>query len=434
MSTDNEFTIRVTGAVPPPLPKKGRKKAAAASQKCTSQQQQQQQQRRYNMRLRPSTSISQLRKDVYALFNIPTDHIQSYQMSFLSGFPPKELEQTGKATVHELGIRPNESITIRFTLVDSSSNNATKHKEVLPRTDPPAKRASAMVASASFKNALAAQDAIMKKEKKKVTKRKTTSTTGNISGFVSDAASAASSKKSSRPKKVKMGGPGYRLSDGSLSVDDTETQEAELLLSTHGEVLGIGLDQAKQRTRAIERVMGACSGNLLKFEELKGGTNFNGGLVLGKKEDYGDDDESMSNGSGNDVLATRRFKVTYKQTVEGKQVIEEEVMIHTEEFVFNTLIGLNDFLQEDFNEDDGKEDTRLTPESLAMCKPHIFWSLVFHFTEGIYKEVEARTVTDMIQCLLATWSNVDHLNRGGRKRHMSEKAGENKEQGRGKYK
>ena len=76
MSTDNEFTIRVTGAVPPPLPK-GKKKAAA-SQKCTSQQQQQQ--RRYNMRLCPSTSINQLRKDVYALFNIPTDHIQSYQV------------------------------------------------------------------------------------------------------------------------------------------------------------------------------------------------------------------------------------------------------------------------------------------------------------------------------------------------------------------
>ena len=94
MSTDNEFTIRVTGAVPPPLPK-GKKKAAA-SQKCTSQQQQQQ--RRYNMRLCPSTSINQLRKDVYALFNIPTDHIKSYQMSFLSGFPPKELHQTDNAS------------------------------------------------------------------------------------------------------------------------------------------------------------------------------------------------------------------------------------------------------------------------------------------------------------------------------------------------
>jgi len=289
MSTDNEFTIRVKGAVPPPLPTKGRKKAAAP-QKCTSQQQQQQQQRRYNMRLCPSTSINQLRKDVYALFNIPTDHIQSYQMSVLSGFPPKEMEQTGKATVHELGIRPNETITIRFTLADSSSNNATKHKEVLPRTNRPAMRASAKAASASFKNVLAAQDAIMKKEKKKVTKQKTTSTTGNVSGFVSVAASAASSKKSSKPKKVKMGGSGHRLSDGKLSVDDNEKQEAELLLSTHGEALGIGLDRAKQRTRALERVMGARSGNLLKFEEMKGGTNFNGGHVLGKKEDYGDDD------------------------------------------------------------------------------------------------------------------------------------------------
>ena len=426
MSADDKFTIRVKGALPP-LPTKGKKKKAASTA------QQSQRQIMCDLQLRSSTSINQLRKDVYALFNIPTDNIQSYQMSFLSGFPPKELEQTGKATVHEVGIRPNEIITIRFTLVDSSSNNATKHKEIiLPRTDPPAKRASAMAATASFKNALAAQDAVMKNEKKKVPKRKTTSTTGNISGFGN--ASAARSKKSKQPKKVKMEGLGFRLSDGKSFVDDTETQEAELLLSRLGEVLGNGLDQAKQRTLARERVMGACSGNLLKFEELKGGTNFNGGRVLGKKEDYGGDDESMSYGSDNNVLATRRFKVTYKQTVEGKQVIEEEVMIHTEEFVFNILKGLNDFLQEDFNEDDGKKDTRLTPESLAMCKPHIFWSLVFHFTEGIHKEAEARTVTDMIQSLLATWSNVDHLNRGGRKRHMSEKAVENKTQGRGKYK
>ena len=428
MSTDNEFTIRVTGAVPPPLPTKGKKKAAAP-QKCTSQQQQQQ--RRYNMRLCPSTSINQLRKDVYALFNIPTDHIQSYQMSFLSGFPPKAMEQTGKATVHELGIRPNESITIRFTFADSSSNNATKDIEVLPRTDRPPKRASAKAASASFKNVIASQDAIMKNEKK-VTKRKTTSTTGNISGF-GNVAAAASKKSNKQPKKVKMEGSGYRLSDGTSSVDENENQEAELLLSTHGKALGIGLDRAKQRTRAMERVMGACSGNLLKFEEMKGGTNFHGGHVLGKKEDYGDDDESMSNGSGNDVHATRRFKVTYKQTVEGKQKIEEEVMIHTEEFVSKALIALNDILQEDFNEDDGEEDTRLRPETLAMHRPHIFWSLVFHFTEGSYNKLEARTVHDMIRCLLATESNVDHLNRGGRKRHMSEKAVENKNQGRGKY-
>ena len=231
MSADDKFTIRVKGA-PPPLPTKGKKKKAASTA------QQSQQQIMCDLQLRSSTSINQLRKDVYALFNIPTDHIKSYQMSFLSGFPPKELSQTDKVTVHELGIRPNESITIRFTFADSSSNNATKDIEVLPRTDRPEKRASAKAASSSFKNALAAQDAIMKNEKKKVPKRKTTSTTGNISGFGNVAASA--SKKSSKPKKVKMEGSGYRLSDGALSVDDTENQKAELLLSTHGKVLGIG--------------------------------------------------------------------------------------------------------------------------------------------------------------------------------------------------
>ena len=123
-NNDVEFTIRVTGAAPPPLPSTSStstKKKGGRGKGSKNTASQPQQQRRYNLRLRPSTSLHQLRTDVYALFNIPSDYTNSYQISFLGGFPPTELDQTDKQTVHELGIRPNESYKVVSALIDDAS-------------------------------------------------------------------------------------------------------------------------------------------------------------------------------------------------------------------------------------------------------------------------------------------------------------------------
>ena len=431
-ATNDEYRIQVQGGPPPPLPTKGKKKKKAASQKSNSQQQQQQQ-RRYKMILHPSTSIEQLRKDVYALFNIPTDHIKSYQISFLNGFPPKELDQTDKATVHELGIRTNESITIRFTLADAGSNNdviATTTTVVQKRFIP--KRQAATAANESFKGSIAAQDAFMKKEKKKVPKRKATSTTGNISGFGNTTSTAASKK--SKPKKVKMVGSGCRLSDGKTFAGDNQNEEAVALLSTHGEVLDTKLNQAWEQSDARERVIAAGS-RKVKFEEMKGGTKIDGGHVLGRKKDYGNDGSGNNDDATSDDDEVLRFKVTYKGLVEGNQQREEEVEIYTIGIVYHTLLHLNEtlLLADGKEGDSGREDKRLRPEMLAK-KKSLFWSLIFHFTHtDPFNTLGVQTVEDMLLCLLDGASNVSHLDRGGRMKFLSWKAAENAKQGKDKY-
>jgi len=465
MSTDTEFTIRVTGAAPPSLPTKGKKKAA--SKKNTASQQQQ---RRYNMRLRPSTSIDQLRKDVYALFNIPTDHIKSYQMSFLSGFPPKELHQTGKAIVHELGIRPNESITIRFTLVDSSGGGSTakqptkvKQQQSKPVEEEETaaaasagrqKRASAMAATASFKDVIAAQDAIMKNEKKKSPKRKTTTSSGNISGF-SNAAST-SSKKSKQPKKVKMEGSGYRLSDGKSfagsspskkkstgkqkgeAMFKSEDDVASKLLSSFGGSGGGGGNVSKylrsamkgavtksyEASRAAVRVTAVNAGEY-SFEKVTGGSLVNGGTVLGTAND--DESSTPDNGLGRTL-----YTVQYSKGMEGRGRYDEQVEIiglvalkAVLNHVYDSSNGTGE--EEDEVGGAGSQDGRLRPVMIAQLSPRAFWSLVFHCKESAQASTSPLSVDDMLRTTLPQldWS---HLERGGRKRVLSEKARENKRQ------
>ena len=467
MSTDNEFTIRVTGAAPPPLPTKGKKKAA--SKKSTASQQQQ---RRYNMRLRPSTSINQLRKDVYALFNIPTDHITSYQMSFLSGFPPKELEQTDKVTVHELGIRPNESITIRFTLVDNSGGGSTAKQpkaQVKQQQSKPVevetaaassagrqKRASAMAATASFKDVIAAQDAIMKNEKKKVPKRKTTSTTGgNISGFGN--AAIAASKKSKQPKKVKMEGSGFRLSDGksfagsSPSKKKTSTGKqkgeamfkseddvASKLLSSFGGSGGGGnvskylrsamkgaVTKSYEASRAAVRVTAVNAGEY-SFEKVKGGSLVNGGTVLGTANDADESSSTPDNGLGRTL-----YTVQYSKGMEGRGRYDEQVeiigLVALKAVLNHVYDSSNGTGEEDEVGGEGSQDGRLRPVMIAQLSPRAFWSLVFHCKEAAQASTSPLSVDDMLRTTLPQldWS---HLERGGRKRILSEKARENKRQ------
>lgn len=420
MSANDEFTIRVKVEAPPPLPTKGKKKKAA---KKTAQQSQQQ-----KCNLRSSTSISQLCKDVYALFNIPTDHIQSYQMSFLSGFPPKEMKQTGKATVHELGIRPNETITIRFTLADGSNNNIIATNNKASSSTGRQKRASAMAATASFKDVIAAQDAIMKNEKKKVPKRKTTSTTGNISGFGNVA--AAASKKSKQPKKVKMEGPGFRLIDGKSFAGSSPSKKNKLRINSVEEIASTqaraemqsSLHQMQKERLGQERLSAANarinSSISCVFVKVEGGSLVNGGTVLGTAKD----DESSS--TPDNCLGKTLYTIKYSRGMEGRGYRQDKVNIYEEELVRVALVNLHLELLLHSNgtgDEDEVQRARLTPVMIAQSCPDVFWSLVF-----LYKKTDL-TVNDMLLTILPDF-DWDHLNRGGRRRKMSDKARENKRQ------
>jgi hypothetical protein len=89
------------------------------------------------------------------------------------GFPPKPLDTLGKNVVGDLPFRNNENVFVRLFRIETPSRP---------------KRKAAEVAKSSFKDSLKAQDAMMRHNSTK--------------------------PKKSSSSKIRMQGPGYRLSDG----------------------------------------------------------------------------------------------------------------------------------------------------------------------------------------------------------------------------
>ena len=490
---ENEFTIRVTGAAPPPLPstssssssskkKGGRGRGGKAKNKATAQSQQQQQ-RRYNLRLRPSTSLHQLRTDVYALFNIPSDNTNSYQISFLGGFPPTELDQTDKQTVHELGIRPNESYKVVFALIDDASAAVASAKQDAAAvagkksngesssaiesltTTGRQKRASAMAATANFKDVIAAQDAIMKNEKKKSPKKnKSTSviaggTNSNIAGF--GKANNASKRiatiggGNNKAKKVKIEGGGYRLSDGKAfagtspskkkkaasdgeamfkSEDDVANKLLTSLSSGGGNVgkylrtaMKGAVTKSYEASRAAVRVAAVNTGDY-SFEKVKGGSVVDGGgVVLGTAKDHAGD-TTAGEGEVDEDLGRTLYTVSYSKGMEGRGRYDEQVEIIGLAALKSVLKHVYDSSNNESGGEDGSgenKDGRLRPVLIAQLSPRAFWSLVYHCSSEATQSPTANiSVEDMLRSTLPQldWS---HLERGGRKRVLSEKAKEN---------
>lgn len=321
---DKEFTIRVTGGPPPPLPgAKGKKGGGRGKNAALAQQQ-----KRYNMRLTGATPLDQFRRDVFALFNIPSSSTQHYQISFLGGFPPKELDQTGKRTVHELGVRANESVIVKFTLNSSSSagTNGSKTATAASKAASPAKaddstsspiigrkkRAAATAAEANFAEVIAAQDAMMKAEQKKKSSSNVKSFGGTNKRIIATSSSSSSPKKGKQPK---IGGTGYRLSDGKAVQGATtaskrkgssnnkqqpmfksEDDIAGKLLSSMGGggggntgkflrmAMKGAVEKSYEESRAAVRVA-AVNFGAFSFERIKGGTVVEGqGVVLGDRK------------------------------------------------------------------------------------------------------------------------------------------------------
>ena len=117
----DEFTIRVTGAAPPPLltatstGKNSKKKSGKKKDACAMPLQ-----RRIELKLHPSSTLNDLRRDVLASFDVPNAARNAYDVSFLGGFPPRPMSdgKDGDTTINELGIRPNESLIVKFGILD----------------------------------------------------------------------------------------------------------------------------------------------------------------------------------------------------------------------------------------------------------------------------------------------------------------------------
>ncbi|KAL7439919.1 hypothetical protein ACHAXM_006944 [Skeletonema potamos] len=452
---DDEFIIRVTGGPPPPLPGKkggGGGKIAALAQ----------QQKRYNLRLLPSTPLDQFRKDVFALFNIPSNSTHLYQVSFLGGFPPKELDQSGIRTVHELGVRANESVIVKFTLNESTENESTTvSKASAKQSASPSpvgrqKRAAASAAAASFPELIAAQDAMMKTEQKK--KSSSGKGFGSTNKRIVATTTSSSPNHGKKAKKAKIEGTGYRLSDGkavegAVSKRKTSTTKqqnpmfkseddiAGKLLSSMGGGGGgnVGkflrmamkgaVEKSYEESRAAVRVSAVNQG-AFNFEKVKGGTVVEGkGVVLGTAKDH--DQSEGGDHDDDEALGRTLYMVSYSKGLEGRGRYEEQVEIISQdalkgliEHVYNTKPeGGGDGDDSDDKNSDGKE--MLRPVSMAQLSPRVFWSLVYHYNKAEkYDSSASVTVEAMLQSMMPylDWS---HLERGGRKRILSEKAREN---------
>ncbi|KAL7448548.1 hypothetical protein ACHAWC_000714, partial [Mediolabrus comicus] len=432
------------------------------------------------MRLRPSTPLDQFRRDVFALFNIPSNSTHLYNISFLGGFPPKELDQTDKNTVEQLGIRANESVIVKITLNESaaagngSSTNTTSdnNQSSSPSSSPAAaaittnngrqKRAAAEAATASFPELIAAQNDMMKTEQKK--KSSNVQSFGSTNNRIATAFSSSSpnggagGKKSN--KKTKIEGTGYRLSDGkavegssaATSKRKRSTKQQQPLFKSEDDIAGKllssmgsggggsntgkflrmamkgAVEKSYEESRAAVRVAAVNKG-AFSFEKVKGGTIVEGtGVVLGTAKDHeegGDDHEE------NEILGRTLYIVSYDKGLEGRGRYEERVEIISEdalkgliEHVYNTPSEGDDDEEEDADENSaGKE--MLRPVSMAQLSPRVFWSLVYHYNKANQNDSSANaSVETMLQ---STMPNLDwkHLDRGGRKRNRSEKAREN---------
>ena len=492
-NNDVEFTIRVTGAAPPPLPSTSStstKKKGGRGKGSKNTASQPQQQRRYNLRLRPSTSLHQLRTDVYALFNIPSDYTNSYQISFLGGFPPTELDQTDKQTVHELGIRPNESYKVVFALIDDASavvsngdgdtkqaaaaavqggkksNGESSAVETSTTTNTTTtgrqKRASAMAATANFKDVIAAQDAILQNDKKKSPKKKTSSVAGNIAGFGKPnnaskrIATIGGGGGNTKAKKVKIEGAGYRLSDGKSfagtspskkkkkaangggeamfkSEDDVANKLLTSLSSGGGNVgkylrtaMKGAVTKSYEASRAAVRVAAVNTGGY-SFEKVKGGSIVDGGgVVLGTAKDHAGD-TTAGEGEADEDLGRTLYTVSYSKGMEGRGRYDEQVEIIGLAALKSVLEHVYDSSNNESGEDGSGEnkDGRLRPVLIAQLSPRAFWSLVYHCSSEVTQSPTTNiSVEDMLRSTLPSrdWS---HLERGGRKRVLSEKAKEN---------
>lgn len=408
--------------------------------------------------------MKQLRKDVFALFNVPAESTNAYRLSFLGGFPPKELHADEKHTIKEMGIQPNDMLIVKFFLssvdemaengsVGNSNKNDSGSNVQEPTTVDAGrqKRASAIAATANFRDVIAAQDAILNKTKPSPIKKQGSVGT-NIAGFGNSGKKTtvkSNATTSKRPKVMKIEGTGYRLSDGQTVAGsspskttnakgdgcklrgdrpmfNSEDDVASKLLSSLGGGRGgnvsnylraamrNAVEKSYEASRASVRVAAVNAGeySFVQVDSAVGG----GEVSL--------DDE---------MLRTTLHIVSYSKGIEGRGYYEEEVEIIGLAVLKSVLESVYDTDLSDGHDDDkvgeGSNDGRIRPVLIAQLSPRAFWSLVYHcsVTTKNDQSTTRPSAEDMLRSTLPQldWS---YLDRGGRMRVLSEKARENLKQ------
>ena len=123
------------------------------------------------LQLEMTTRLDELKEILLNGFNVHRNDRPNYRHEFLIGFPPKPLDTLGKIVVGDLPFRNNENVIVRLFRMEMPSRP---------------KRKAAEVAKLSFKDALKAQDEMMRHD--------------------------TSKPKHLSSSKIRMKGPGHRLS------------------------------------------------------------------------------------------------------------------------------------------------------------------------------------------------------------------------------
>jgi len=442
----DEFTVRVrvSGAAPPPIPTatltmgKSKKKSGKKRDACAMPQQ-----RRIELKLHPSSTLNDLRRNVLASYDVPDAARNAYDVSFLGGFPPRPMcdGKDGDTTIYELGIRPNESLIVKFVLVDehdthaegsastttSSEDNSSQQPDTSSSSSSSSsnnnlggreKRASAVVATASFRDVIAAQDAAMKASSSTKNKNGSNRNAGSskrIATTLGGGGSVTAGVK--RPKPARMEGTGFRLSDGKSFAGSSspamvkkkgsregegafknEDDIANRLLSSLGgggggnvgkylrSAMRSAVSKSYEASRASVRVASVDAGEY-SLQIVKSGTVMvGGGVVLGTANDHRKTEEGDDTVDHDVELGRTLFVASYSKGMDGRGTYEETVEIiglailrSVLESVYNTDPSSND---DDEYGPPKTEDGRLHPVLIAQLSPRVFWSLVYHCGGG----------------------------------------------------
>jgi hypothetical protein len=410
MSRNSALNIKFTGSNP-----NGRGNKAA-TQRITLE-----------LQLETTMGLDDLKEILLNGFKVHRNDQSNYRHEFMIGFPPKPLDTLGMNVVGDLPFRNNENVIVRIFRIETPSRP---------------KRKAAEVAKSSFKDSLKAQDAMMRHNSTKP-------------------------KNLSSPK-IRMQGPGYRLSDGVSNaitsnkmngrdkqlcgpktfdaaqkgkkihpskftiVLKNEDDISSFLIQTFNkggggkpftqirEVFKKALTHMQENSLAQARVYAATLGQFLmapvKSVDVVDGRALGSTFHETEKDhcilyqiSFGKD---MSKNTGH---YTDRIKVLPLDIL--KRVIE------------NAYTSEKDDEGDDDDENQNVLDTGkelLRPIAIAQMMPQIFWSLIYHCRPCSDSNIQEYylSVEDMLRQLLPNldWS---YLNRDGRQRLLSEQAKEN---------
>ena len=153
------------------------------------------------LKFETSTPLDMMNEMILDGFKVKRNDRANYHPELMVGFPPKLLDIMGKHVVGDLLLQSNEDVIVCI---------CRRETPLQP------KRKAAEVAKSSFKDALKAQDAMMKHNL--IKQKKVSSSKMRISGpgyRLSDGKDVSNTTKSNNlsPKEIKTEGFGHRLLD-----------------------------------------------------------------------------------------------------------------------------------------------------------------------------------------------------------------------------